>query len=329
MAYRIFLTGTGIAEQAREALREHGCIVECGDARDSEADLIRKLSAFDPDALIVRQGRITAEVQAAAPGLKVICKHGVGTDNIDIDAATRRGIPVLFTPGTNADAAAEHTLALILSLTRQIPRQDARIRSGIFDKKGYDGLELRGRTVGLIGFGRIARRVAELLAPFHVDVRVYHPSATEEALPRHITKVGGVEEIFRTCDVISLHCPLTDDTRNLIDGEAIARMRRGVLLINTARGGLIDEDALVRALRDGHVGGAALDVFQSEPLPPDHALRDLGTVVLTTHVAGISERSFVNMGMQSVHNVLAALERQPLDPATVVNPEVLTRVTAE
>jgi D-3-phosphoglycerate dehydrogenase len=166
VTFRVFETGSGIAQEARDYLVERGCVLDRGRPQDSEEELEASLARFDPDALIVRQGRISRRVQMAAARLKVICKHGVGPDNIDIAAATERGIPVLFTPGANSEAAAEHTLALMLALLRRVRAMDHSVRSGAFDKSSYDGLELSGKTVGIIGFGRIGRRLAELLEPF-------------------------------------------------------------------------------------------------------------------------------------------------------------------
>ncbi len=321
--HRIFLTGSGIVEGATDLLRDNGCVVEAGSPEDTSADLARKVSAFSPDALIVRQGRISAEVQACAPCLKVICKHGVGVDNIDVAAATRRSIPVMFTPGASTNVVAEHTLALLLALLRRIPQEDKQLRSGVFDKTRYCGTELRGKTVGLIGYGRIARRVAELVAPFQVETLVYHPSATDEVLPQGVSKAKDVEEVLRRSDIVSLHCPLTASTIAMINEQSIERMKQGALLINTARGQIIDEDALVKALRSGRLGGAALDVFATEPLPANHPLLALEQVILTSHVGGSSVASLTHMGMKAAFNVLAVLSGHPVDLSNVLNPEVM------
>jgi D-3-phosphoglycerate dehydrogenase len=326
MSHRIFITGTRIADIALQLLRDRDCVVEIGDPRDSPEDLARKLARFEPDGLIVRQGRIVGAVQDAAKGLRVICKHGVGTDNIDVAEATRRRIPVLFTPGTNTESVAEHTLGLILSLTRGIPQQDRRIRGGTYEKATYDGRELLGMTLGLVGFGRIARRLCELLAPFEVQVVVYHPSCTIEALAGHVSKAQHLEELLPRADILSLHCPLTSATRGLVNGRTIAQMKKGACIVNTARGGLIDEKHLVEALRSGRLGGAALDVLEDEPAAENSPLLGLDNVILTPHVGGASDRSMTNMGLQAVRNVLAVLEREPVDPRSVLNGEVLDGV---
>ena len=321
--YRIFLTGSGIAERAKNFLRDKGCVIETGSPADTPAALARKLSAFNPDALIVRQGKISGEVQDAAPCLKVICKHGVGIDNIDVAVATKRGIPVMFTPGASTNVVAEHTLALLLALLRRIPQEDRQLRSGMFDKSRYSGSELRGKTLGLIGYGRIARRVVELVAPFDVEILVYHPSVTDEVLPRRVSKLKNADEVLRRSDIVSLHCPLTAGTHALINEQAIMRMKQGALLINTARGQLVHEEALVKALRSGRLGGAALDVFVTEPLPANHPLLALNQVVLSAHVGGSSDGSLTQMGMQAASNVLAVLLGQPVDVSNVLNPEVM------
>jgi D-3-phosphoglycerate dehydrogenase len=183
--------GAGPAAPARPA-----CVFEIGDPKDTPEDLVQKLAEFDPDGLIVRQGWITGAVQDAPKQLRVICKHGVGTDNIDLAEATKRAIPVLFTPGTNAEAVAEHTLGLILALVRRIPREDRRVRGGTYEKAAYDGRELPGMTLGLVGFGRIAPRLCELVAPFEMKVLAYHPSCTAEPLASHVAKVGHFEQLL-------------------------------------------------------------------------------------------------------------------------------------
>jgi D-3-phosphoglycerate dehydrogenase len=293
-----------------------------GSPTDTPEDIASRLREFRPDGIIVRQGKITAGVQEAAGTLRVICKHGVGTDNIDIGAATRRGIPVMFTPSANFESVAEHTLALILCLIRRLRIEDKRIRSGVFEKAKYDGLELGGKSLGVVGFGRVGRRLSELAAPFRLNVVVYHPSRTVEVLPRHISKAQALEELYAQADILSLHCPLTPDTRGMIDARALARMKRGVYLVNTARGGIVNETDLLHALQEGRVAGAALDVFEVEPPPPDHPLLRMDNVIFTTHIAGVSDNSYRNMGMDSVRNVLAVLRGESLDMESVVNREV-------
>jgi len=323
MSHRIFLTGTRIAEAAIHLLRDRHCVVEVGEPKDTPEDLVRKLAQFSPDGLIVRQGRITGAVQDASKRLRVICKHGVGTDNIDVEGATNRGIPVLFTPGTNAESVAEHTLGLILSLTRRIPQQDRRVRGGIYDKATYDGQELLGKTLGLVGFGHVARRLCELVAPFEPRVLVYDPLSTDEPGAGYVSKVEELEELLPRADILSLHCPLSSTTRGLLNRRTIAKMKRGACVVNTARGPIIDESHLVEALQSGHLGGAALDVLEHEPPAADSPLYGLHNVVLTPHVGGVSDRAMTNTGLQAARNVLAVLEGELVDPRFVLNCEVL------
>jgi D-3-phosphoglycerate dehydrogenase len=197
-------------------------------------------------------------------------------------------VPVLFTPGANYESAAEHTVALLLALARRIPDEDRRIRRGTFDKAAYAGLELRGKTLGLVGYGRIGRRVAELVGPFGMRVLAYHPSPAPEALPAHVSEVASLDALLGASDVVSLHCPLTEGTRALIGADALARMKPGAFLVNTSRGGVVVESELTEALRAGRLAGAALDVFAEEPLPAGHPLLELDNVIVTTHVAGVS-----------------------------------------
>jgi D-3-phosphoglycerate dehydrogenase len=214
---------------------------------------------------------------------------------------------------------------LILALLRKISLQDNNIRKGCFDKKNYAGLELFGKTLGLIGFGRIGRRVCELIAPFKVDVIVYHPSSTNEVLPDYVSKVAKIEDVYSSAGIISLHCPLTSQTRGLIDGNAIAQMKNGVYLINTARGGIVNEGDLIVGLQQGRIGGAALDVFESEPPAADNPLFAMENVLVTPHIAGMSDNSFKNMGIDAVNNILAVLNGNPYEKDSLVNKESVAR----
>ena len=323
MSYRVFITGSGIAEEAQQLLIKNDCTFQVGTPLDTPSVIAEKLKIFNPDALIVRQGKITEEVQNSADNLRVICKHGAGIDNIDVEAASRRGIPVMFTPLANYESVAEHTLALILSLIRKIPEQNNNIRMGKFDKKNFDGLELFRKTIGLIGFGHIGRRVAELIAPFKMKVVVYHPSFSDESLPHNISKVPSVEDVFPVADIISLHCPLTPRTKGMINEYAISQMKKDVYLINTARGGIINERDLILALQQKRIMGAALDVFEEEPPAVDNPLFSVGNVIVTSHIAGISDNSFKNMGVDAVNNILAVLKGESHDHECLVNKEAV------
>lgn len=312
--HRIFVTGPGLAEEPRAFLQDEGCDVRTGQYGDGPAAIAASLVEFNPHALIVRAGKITRDVIDAAPGLRVICKHGVGTDTIDIAAAAERGIPVAHTADANSHCVAEHGLALLLAMLRRIAAYDARMRQGRFEKKGYEGVEFCCKTLGLVGFGRSARRLAELTVPFGVRTIAYHPSGMAGEQEGSTVKVGSIAELLSSADIVSLHCPLTPETHHMIDEHAIGLMKPGAYLVNTARGGLVDEADLVRALREGRLAGAALDVFESEPLSADSPLLALDSVLLSPHVAGVSDASTRAMGMESAHIVLAVL-RGGMPPA--------------
>ena len=230
----------------------------------------------------------TAETIAAAPKLRLIQKIGVGVNTIDLKAAKARGIPVCNLPGTNAPAVAELALALMLAVLRRVPRFDALLRSGVWMDAGLqDGLgELRGRTVGLVGYGSIPRILTPVLIAMGCEVLYTTRTPVPDGLRVPL------DELLSRSDIVSLHIPLTPETHHTIDAAALARMKKGAILINTARGGLVDQHALTEALRSGHLGGAGLDVFADEPVAPDEALLSLDTVVITPHIAWITTGTF-------------------------------------
>ena len=238
--------------------------------------------------------RCTADMIATAPKLRLIQKIGVGVNTIDLDAAKARGIAVCNLPGTNAHAVAEMTLALMLAVVRRIPRFDTSLRSGVWtDLALQDGVgELGGRTVGLVGYGAVPRILAPVLTALGCSLLYTARNQVPDAIARFVP----LEILLRESDLISLHVPLTDETNHLIDRNALASMKQGAMLINTARGGLVDQAALTDALRIGHLGGAGLDVFDTEPVAPGEALLGLQNVVATPHVAwnttGTFDRSF-------------------------------------
>jgi len=238
--------------------------------------------------------RCTAEMIAAAPKLRLIQKIGVGVNTIDLAAAKARGIPVCNLPGTNSRAVAELTLALMLAVLRRVPRFGASLRSGVWiDLALQDGLgELGGRVVGLVGYGSVPRILAPVLVAMGCEVLYTARHAHADAAGQFVA----LSALLEQSDVISLHLPLTAETERLIDRAAIGRMKKGCILVNTARGGLVDEPAMIDALRSGQLGGAGLDVFTEEPLPRDAALLPLDNVVVTPHVAwtttGTFDRSF-------------------------------------
>jgi D-3-phosphoglycerate dehydrogenase len=260
------------------------------------------------DALVVRSAtKVTESLMAKAPNLRVIGRAGIGVDNIDLDAATRRGIAVLNVPGGNTVSAAEHTVALLLALVRQIPWAAQSMKAGEWDRSSFGGTELRGKTLGLIGLGRIGMHVASIASAFGMTVLAYDPFLPKAAAKKARVNLGELEEVLAAADVVSLHAPLTDDTRHVINERRLKLMKSDAVVINAARGGLIDADALVAAIEAGEIAGAALDVFDPEPLPADSPLRTCDRVILTPHLAASTIEAQARVSVEICKSVMHAL----------------------
>jgi D-3-phosphoglycerate dehydrogenase len=302
-----------------DPLAEAGvAILRARAAVDVRTGLPRKeLLAILPeyDALIVRsETKVTAEVLAAGTRLRVVTRAGVGTDNIDVPAATERGIAVLNTPGPNSIAAAEHTLAVTLATLRHIPLADASLRAGKWERKQFVGSELYRKTLGVVGLGRIGREVTSRARAFGMDVLIYDPyvsAATAEALGATALPLDAV---LAGADIVTLHLPLLPETKGIIGARELARMKQGAFLINCARGGLVDEAALYEALTNGHLGGAGLDVYEQEP-PIGSPLLTLSNVTVTPHLAASSVEAQEGVGIVAAETTLAALAGELVDNA--------------
>jgi phosphoglycerate dehydrogenase-like enzyme len=283
--------------------------------RRSPADLARLLDGVS--AAIVSTDPFDAAVLGRARGLRVIARVGVGTDSIDVDAATRHGVAVCITPGANAATTADHTIALMLAALRRIPEHDRAVRAGGWPR-GQDATpwELSGATIGLVGYGTIGRLVARRLDGFAVRILASDPAASADGGVRIVE----LDELLRTSQVVSLHAPLTPATAGLMDRRRIGLMRPDAVLVNTARGGLIDESALIDALEGHRIRAAGLDVFADEP-PALARMRRLPNLILTPHMGGVSERSVAEMTRQATAAVLAVLAGEC--PDGLVNPDVL------
>ena len=242
-------------------------------------------------ALVVRSGtQVTADLLESAPSLKIVGRAGTGVDNIDVPAATKHGIVVVNTPGGNSIAACEHTFALLLALLRNIPEATKHLNEGGWDRKRFTGHQLNGKTLGLIGFGRIGREVAARAKAFGMHILVADPFVTESLAKEWEAKLTDKDTLLQNADIVSLHVPLTPETKNLIDAEAIKKMKPQAIVINCARGGLIDEEALKSALDTNKLGGAALDVFEQEP-PTKSPLLNHPKVVATPHLGASTEEA--------------------------------------
>jgi len=302
----ILVTGADLAPQALELLRDFD-IVYAGKA-PTEDDLVALSGRHDPVAIIVRYGKVGPAVMDAAPSLKVISKHGSGTDTIDKIAAKARGIEVVAAVGANAAAVAEQALALLLACAKSVVPLDGRMHAGHWDKATHKSLELGGRSIGLLGLGAIGRRFARMADAMGMRVLGFDPYAKD--LPDYITPVD-LDTLWRESDALSLHCPLTDDNRGLLNAGTLAQCKRGVIVVNTARGGLIDEAALLAAVRSGQVMAAGLDSFAVEPMSAGHPFQGEKNFLLSPHIGGVTSDAYVNMGVGAAQNLLQVLARAP------------------
>ena len=301
----VLVTGADLAEQA-VALLSSFDIVYAGKT-PGEDDLVALSRQYQPVAIIARYGRISERVMEASASLRVVSKHGTGIDTIDSEAAKRRGIAVKAATGANAPAVAEHTWALILACAKNVPALDVRMHAGHWDKATHKSLELRGRTLGLVGLGAIGARVAAVGIAMGMTVIAHDPFA--KAAPEGVDLLP-LADVIAGSDVLSLHCPLTKDNANMLNAATLATMRPGAIVVNTARGGLIDEAALEAALRSGALLAAGLDSFQVEPFAPDHAFTRVPNAILSPHIGGVTSDAYVGMGTAAARNVLAVLEQQ-------------------
>jgi D-3-phosphoglycerate dehydrogenase len=312
--YRVVITGDNLAPEAMKILSEKCRVVFTGPYPQPSV-LAQKLREEKAHALILRTGKVPAEVVKASPDLKVIAKHGAGFDNIDVQTATAST--------ANYESVAEHTLGLMFSLAKDIPRLDSRMRQGFWDKTQYRGVELYRKTLGLVGFGRIGRRLHELVAPLQMKVLVFDPFLRDGSLPPMVTLVSQLDELLQAADIVSLHCPLTEQTRNLIGKRELGIMKKSAWLINTARGEVVDEEALIAALQEGEIAAAGIDTFRKEPPDDLNLICNAGKVVVTPHVAAATEESFNRMGVEAARNVMTILEGKKPDRGSLANPEIL------
>lgn len=271
----------------------------------SRTEFLERLA--DCDALVVRsQVDVDAEALAAAGRLVVVGRAGVGVDNIDLDAATRAGVTVVNAPTANTVAAAEHTLGLLYALARRIPAADASLRSGEWQRSRFLGQELRGRTLGIIGLGKIGMTVADRARAMEMELLGNDPFVTDEAAAQHGIRLASLDEILERADVLTVHVPLTHATRGLIGAAQLAQMKPGAMLVNVARGGVVDEQALATALHDGRLAGAAVDVFESEP-PTGSPLLDAPNTVLTPHLGASTEEAQTRVAVETAQQILDVL----------------------
>jgi len=289
------------------------------------AELAAKIGPYH--GLIIRSGStVTPEVLAAANHLRVIGRAGIGVDNIAVDAATKKGVVVMNTPAGNNVTTAEHAISMMLALARSIPQATASMKNGKWEKGRFTGSEVFNKTLGVVGIGNIGSLVAERALGLKMRVVAYDPFISSEAAKRLGVELLSLDDLYARSDFITVHTPLTPETRGLIAADAFAKMKKGVRIINCARGGIVDEDALAAAITDGKVAGAALDVFAQEPPPPDHPLLHLDQVICTPHLGAATDEAQVNVAIAIAQQVVNYLTRGVIQDAVNVpsiSPELL------
>lgn len=308
-------------ESLRNMLEPYGEFRDGGLRKWSEDELVR--DAHEWDALLVTsREQITERVIEAGKRLKLIAKIGVGVENIDIPAATRRKIPVTNCPGANAVAVAEASLGLMLAASRRIPQGMEKLRKGGWREGIWIANEMSGATFGIVGFGNIGRELARLLAGFQGRILAYDAFVRDEAIREAGVEPVDFDTLTSESDFISIHCSLTPETRHMFDARRFRLMKKSAVLVNCARGAIIDEAALVHALREGEIASAGIDVFEEEPPDPENPLFALPNAVVTPHFAGASHEARERVNRLAGENVLAVLRGERVNPATLLNPEV-------
>jgi D-3-phosphoglycerate dehydrogenase len=323
--------GEVIHPDAVALLEKHAQVVRPKDhSRQACLEALREV-----DGMVARKIHVGTEEMNAAPRMKIIARHGVGLDSVDLKEATRRGILVTNTPGANRESVAELALSFMLALARRIPQAqkamanmpkgDIGIFSALLKQYSLTGMDLEGKSLGIIGTGRIGSTVArKCIAAFDTKVKGYDPYVSAEVMKSFgVEKVERLEDMLPKIDFLTVHCPLTEETKGMVGKKELARMKKGAYVINTARGGIVDEKALLEALNSGHIAAAALDVWEVEPPDPKDPLLNHPNLIGTPHYAGTTEESLHRVGIAAAEEVLRVLRGEP--PKYPVNPEVLKK----
>jgi D-3-phosphoglycerate dehydrogenase len=320
--YHVLLCGNVIAPEGRSLLEPIARLSQVGDYCTEQE---RIEAARTADAMLVRTGAVTRALVEAAPQLKIVARHGVGYDAVDVAACTEHGVLVTITPQANATAVSEHALALMLASARKVPQADAALKAGNWQREPYLGLELAGKTLGLVGLGRVGSKVAYLANAFGMTVLAADPYANAERAAELGVTLMALEEMLPLCDFVSVHAPLTPETHHIIGARTLPLLKETAILVNTARGGLVDPVALHMALLAGRPAAAALDVFEQEPFAADDPLPKLPNVIVTPHVGGQTAEALVNMAVAAAENIIAVFGGRL--PDGLVNPEVLANTS--
>lgn len=315
--FNVVMTAPRLADPAVALLEAAGCTIHYMQPYPPAEAVAARTAEVQADAILTRQGAVNAAAMDASPRLRIVARHGVGVDDVDLAAARARGLMVTRAPGSNTDAVAEHTLALILALAKDLKPLGLSIAGGAWRGAATKVRDIRGLRLGLLGFGAIGRAVAALAAPFGMRIAAFDPVA-ESASFGMVARAETLEALCAASDVLSVHCPYSPATRHIVGAAALAAMPAGGYVINTARGGIVDEAALEAALETGHIAGAGLDVFEDEPPPPAHPLRHHPRVLVTPHVAGVTDGSLVNMGVMAAECIAACLTGGEVPPERIV-----------
>ena len=317
-AHKILIADTSIAPEGVALLEGEASLLMLPPYA-TEAEIIEL--ARDVDAILLRACIVSAPVIRAAPALKVVSRHGVGVDNVDVAECTRHGIAVAITEEANSQAVSEHAFACMLALANDLTRANAQVRQGKWERHKWVGVELHNKVLGVVGLGRIGSRTARQGRAFDMQVLACDPYVAAAQADAIGANLVDLETLLDRADFVSIHVPLNAETRHLFGPKEFAAMKPGSILVNTARGGIIDELALHEALVSGHLFAAALDVFETEPMAENHPLLDLENVLLSPHVAGQSTESMVRMSVGAAENIRRVLRGER--PSYLVNPEVL------
>lgn len=306
MAYKVVIP-QDITDAGKNYLKERGYELVIGDG-NTDLEAMKSIVA-DADAILARTAPYPAEVIAAAPKLKVIGRHGIGVDNIDVDYCTKNGIYVVFAPTSNAVSVVEHTIGFMIALAHHMSYFDREVRKGEWGmRNSMKGFDLDGKTLGVVGLGRIGRQVAEkCIAAFNMKVLGYDAFLPADKYPAGVES-SSIDEIFTTADIVTMHVPSTPETRGMLNAELIGKMKSSALLINCARGDLVVEKDLYEALKNKKIAGAATDVFVSEPPAKDCPLFELDNLIMTPHSAALTQESMDRMGLHAamgIHSVLS------------------------
>lgn len=324
MSKTILVTGPAIDPIASEVIAEKGYQIQHTPPYATSENISEILKGTGAVGIISRMGRLDANVMDLVPQLKVISKHGVGVDNIDLIAAAQRDIPVLVATGANAVSVAEHAITLLLATVKRVLPLDEGLRAGRWEKPGFSGVELAGSTLGLLGMGSIAQATGHIATGLGLELIGYDPFANDDVFEKaNVRRCQTIEELFEGSNTLSLHCPLNDQTREIVNAKTINRMQKGSYIINTARGGLIDESALLRAIQNDHLAGAGLDTFAVEPPVADHPFLGEPRMVLTPHIGGVTREASARVAMDAVQGIFQILEDKPIAPERVVNRKLL------